>query len=190
MVTGISQAGFWEFEDADGDGFGTVNDRQRLGSAFPDVTFSLTNTFKLNRFQVEFMFTGAFGHQIFNTYRFLFENPLTATNYNVTRSTASDEVSRLQTFNQLSSYYLEDGSYARLDYLTLRYAFQFKESQHIEDLELYVTGQNLLVLSTYDGLDPYVRIPNAQNGILPGIENLTTHYPTRTLLFGVRMVLK
>ena len=46
-----------------------------------------------------------------------------------------------------TDYYLEDGSYIKLDNVTVGYTFRFKENSVIDNLRIYLTGQNLLTIT-------------------------------------------
>jgi len=59
---------------------------------------------------------------------------------------------------QLSSRFVEDGSYVRLKNLAIGYNLPTKISERlgISNLRLSVSGQNLLTFTDYSGLDPEV----------------------------------
>ena len=63
----------------------------------------------------------------------------------------NDQVSELP-----SSYYVDDASYVRLNNLQLGYTFSNNSIQKIglENLRLFVVGQNLITITGYEGLDP------------------------------------
>ena len=81
-----------------------------------------------------------------------------------------------------SSKYLEDATYLKLDNLTLTYNIPL-ENRYIKGARVYVTGQNLLCITGYKGVDPEVSL----GGLSPGIES-TSYYPrTRTFTLGVNL---
>ena len=71
---------------------------------------------------------------------------------------------------------LEDASYVKLDNVTVAYDVPIK-NKYIKGLRFYLTGQNLVCITGYTGVDPEVRL----SGLTPGIEG-TSYYP-RTRMF-------
>lgn len=85
---------------------------------------------------------------------------------------------------QPSTYYLEDGSFVKLDNVTLGYNMPTKNIRGIQSLRLYLTGQNLLTITGYKGVDPEVDMVGLDN---MGIER-SRFYPTsRSFIFGVNV---
>lgn len=85
----------------------------------------------------------------------------------------------------MMSYNVEDGSFLRLNTLTLGYTLPMKISRiaHISKLRIYVTGYNLWTWTNYSGYDPEV---NILSGLTPGIDS--NKYPrSRTYTFGVNL---
>jgi iron complex outermembrane receptor protein len=62
-----------------------------------------------------------------------------------------------------SNYYVEDGSFLRMDNATLGYAFQFSG----RPFRLYGTAQNVFTLTKYDGVDPTAGLNGIDNNIYP-----------------------
>jgi iron complex outermembrane receptor protein len=63
-----------------------------------------------------------------------------------------------------STRYLEKGDYVKLGSATLRYTIGNLKS--VRNLNIYVSGNNLFVISKYKGFDPEVNVDKALNGIL------------------------
>lgn len=85
----------------------------------------------------------------------------------------------------MMSYNVEDGSFLRLNTLTLGYTLPvyFTKKIGISNLRFYFTGYNLWTLTSYSGYDPEV---NMMNGLTPGIDS--NKYPrSRTYTFGVNL---
>ena len=86
----------------------------------------------------------------------------------------------------MTDYYLEDGTYAKLGDVTIGYTFNIKEdvAKYLSHARIYVTGQNLVTISNYSGVDP----ENVNmGGLEPGIEGID-YYPTaRTFMLGVNL---
>jgi TonB-linked SusC/RagA family outer membrane protein len=85
----------------------------------------------------------------------------------------------------MMSYNVEDGSFLRLNTLTLGYTFpkRMVRKAGISNLRLYVTGYNLWLLTKYTGYDPEV---NTMSGLTPGID-CNTYPRSRTYTFGVNL---
>lgn len=82
-----------------------------------------------------------------------------------------------------SSEWLEDGSYLRLQTLTLGYTLPnaILNKIHIEKLRLYLTATNLFTITGYSGIDPEVNAtPTGQSGFY---SNLRV-FPTLNMDFG------
>jgi iron complex outermembrane receptor protein len=85
---------------------------------------------------------------------------------------------------------LKDGAFLRLNNLALGYTFDTKKlgiNEWISGLRLSVTGQNLFVITKYNGYDPEVNTDRTINGITSyGIDYLS--YPkARTVVFGLNV---
>lgn len=85
------------------------------------------------------------------------------------------------------SYAIEDGSFLRLNTLSLGYTLPRKLTQKvgIESCRFYVSGYNLFTFTSYSGYDPEVDIAT---GLTPNIDN--NRYPrSRSYTFGVQLSL-
>lgn len=82
------------------------------------------------------------------------------------------------------SWAIEDGSFLRLNNLTIGYSFPVKNIRGIKmsRLRLYLTANNLAIITNYTGYDPEVSVRNS--GLTPGLDY--SAYPkSRTFIFGV-----
>jgi hypothetical protein len=86
--------------------------------------------------------------------------------------------------NGVSSRYLENGNFLKLDNITLSYNIG-TVGKVLKSATVYVTGQNLFVITKYSGFDPEVNTDKNLNGVSSfGIEY--SPYPTaRTVMFGL-----
>jgi hypothetical protein len=93
-----------------------------------------------------------------------------------------------------SSYYIENGAYAKLDNLTIGYTIPVK-SNYFKSLRVYFTGANLLTITDFSGTDPELQInyfppqdPNQETDEGPGLESNYIYYPsTRVYTLGVNI---
>lgn len=82
-----------------------------------------------------------------------------------------------------SDRFIEDGSYVRLQSLSVGYTFD-KFNDWINNLQLYVTMNNVFTITGYKGLDPEVNL----GGIDPGVDYRWSTYPhTRTIMIGTKI---
>jgi len=104
----------------------------------------------------------------------------------VLREATTRGVSRNQTA-QFSSLWIQDGSYMRLDNLSIGYTFNTDNISFLSRARLYITGQNLFVITNYSGFDPEVRT-NTNRGNTPpiGVDYLAYPRP-RVFMIGVSL---
>jgi iron complex outermembrane receptor protein len=90
----------------------------------------------------------------------------------------------------VSSRYLKDGAYLRLNNLTLNYSLNTQQwgiANWVKGLTVSLTGQNLLLITDYDGYDPDVNTDRTINGISSyGIDYLS--YPkAKSFIVGLNV---
>ena len=129
--------------------------RQYCGSALPKLTMGWSNTLRFYGVDLTMSFSGQFGHEILNSQRMFHENLNTGLNLykSATQPVYGTTLSRRQEAVAVS-YYLEDGDYVKLDNLTLGYTFNTKNVKYLEKARVYLSGENLLCITKYSGLDP------------------------------------
>ncbi len=71
-----------------------------------------------------------------------------------------------------SDLWLEKGDFLRLENLTAGYTFDFKKTKYLEAVRLSITGNNLLLITDYSGIDPELNFSGGNgfggdNGIYP-----------------------
>jgi len=81
------------------------------------------------------------------------------------------------------SLYIEKGSFLRLDNASFAYNFDAKGKWGFNKFRVYVTGQNLFVLTKYKGLDPEVDM----SGLNPGVEGREFYPKSRTFSLGINL---
>ena len=168
-------AGDLKFVDANNDGKIDNKDRQYVGSAMPKYTFALSGGFNYKNFSFSMMWQGVAGNKIayvgkqmilgdfegnFNRCKEILNawSP-TNTSSNIPRLSKNDPNTNFAT---PSDWYIEDGSYLRLKNLTVGYDLTsaLHRMPHFADrnssLSIYFSGENLLTLTKYSGMDPEV----------------------------------
>ena len=179
------------YKDTNKDGKVLDNDRAVVGSAIPDFIYGFYSNFNYKNFQLGLNFNGMFGSKVFNhTNMTLFPKALLAQSNNTTDFAVQYPTETLANANIVSTRYLEDGSFLRLNNATLAYNVQPSKvglGKAFQNIQFSVTGQNLFVLTNYSGFDPEVNTGSTSGGIQTfGIDRFT--YPkSRTFLIGLNL---
>lgn len=182
VFEGFNSDGTWKFKDVDGDGTFTFdNDREFVGNAQPDFIAGWSNEFRYKDFDLSFALRAIVGNDVYNVGRMALENPTVAgQERNMLKSVMGLP---LKDAAQPSDYYLEDGSFLKMDNITLGYNIPVK-NEYISNLRLYFSIQNLFTLTNYKGVDPEVDMVGVDN---MGIQR-TRFYPTiRSFLLGLNV---
>ena len=82
-----------------------------------------------------------------------------------------------------SSFYIEDGSFVRLENMNLGYTFKKESIKYVKNLRVYLSAQNLFKITKYKGLDPEVDM----SGLNPGVEGRDYYPKSRTIMMGVNI---
>jgi len=198
LVNGYSVGSFYmkTFTGIGADGLSTYannGESSVVGSALPNITYSFYLNLSYKRFDLSANFNGVSGNKIYNHTAMSSFYKAQLANSNNTTSKAV-EYSNESTLNSasVSTRYLEDGAYLRLNNLSLGYNFNTKSwgvGSWIKDLRLSLTGQNLFVITKYSGYDPEVNQNSSTNGIQSfGIDYYS--YPkSRTFVVGLNFTL-
>lgn len=188
---GFDELGLNVFRDVDGDGLIGNNDRIAAGSALPTTQYNFNAGVSFKGLSLYANLNGVAGNKIFDNTALAYFYKLRLTKGNNT-TPAAVEFPEESPNNAapISTRFLKDGAYLRLNNLTLNYKFNTQKlgfSKYVSDLNIYITGQNLFLITDYDGWDPEVDTDRQVDGILSyGIDNLS--YPkARTFVFGVNL---
>ncbi|MEL6255867.1 MAG: TonB-dependent receptor [Bacteroidota bacterium] len=184
---GIGEDGLNAFRDSNGDGQVLENDRTVVGSALPDVIYGFYVNFEYRGFDLGVNFNGVAGNQIYNhTTMSLFNKGSLASSFNTTAFAVEFPEEDITNSNEVSTRYLEEGSFLRLNNATLGYTARLNQIG-INAVRFSITGQNLFVITDYSGFDPEVNTGSSIGGIQTfGIDRFT--YPTaRTILLGLNL---
>ena len=157
-------------------------DYHYAGSAQPKVLLGWGNNFQYKKFDLSIFFRGVFGNKIFNATRADLFRPSTAMTNNILVDAGNESPNDLNSY-KYSSRFIEDGSYIRLDNMTLGYNFG-KVGKYIQSVRLYETINNLFVITKYSGIDPEVE----QGGTAPGVDSNNFYPKTRTFMFGLNVI--
>ncbi len=167
------------YADLNGDGIINGDDRYIYKNSDPKISFGFASTMNYKNLDFSFNVRASYGNRIYNAVnagRAQYDNILNGVLQNLPASvldtnfnTTSDVV--------LSDIYVENGSFIRLDNVTLGYTFP-KWLDGKASLRFFTGVQNALLITDYSGLDPEI----TNNGI----DN--TIYPRqRSFLFGANV---
>ena len=170
-TVGNAQAGDVRIIDQNGDNVIDISDRTIIGNPNPDYTFGINLSVRYKAFSLSALVNGVYGNDIVNgnliqmgNAEGLFRNILTDAYHGAWRpEKPSNSYPRIgylgndgPEFLAISDRYVEDGSYLRLNNVTLGYDLPINENNTIKGANIYVTGQNLLTLTNYSGYDPEI----------------------------------
>ena len=170
-TVGGAQAGDVRIIDQNGDNIIDISDRTIIGNPNPDYTFGINLSVRYKSFSLSALVNGVYGNDIINgnliqmgNAEGLFRNILSDAYHGAWRpEKPSNSYPRIgylgndgPEFLAISDRYVEDGSYLRLNNVTLGYDLPIKENNTIKGANIYVTGQNLLTLTNYSGYDPEI----------------------------------
>ena len=207
--------GDYIYEDLNNDGVIDDNDMTFIGNPEPKFTWGFGNTFSYKGFDLSIQFSGSYGNKIMNYQRRFLDitgstsNQLTTVldyarlakidengpddyrNYYVVNTNTI--MPRLSTEsgvnknNRVSDAYVEDGSYIRLQNISLSYTFPRKwiKNLFLTNAKIYCNIQNLFTITKYDGYDPEVGSLRG-NALLNGVDY--SRYPSpRIYTVGVNL---
>ncbi|MBB6236020.1 TonB-linked SusC/RagA family outer membrane protein [Pedobacter sp. AK013] len=157
-----------------------------LGNAVPKYYLSLTNNFTYKGFDLRVFLRSKLDFDVLNTMAISYGNKNGAST-NLLNS-AFTKYAELKDTYMYTDYYLESGSFLKLDEVTLGYTFKLK-TKYVRTLRLNLTGQNLVTITGYTGNDPdYIQdtgLGQEINGRSLGIDTRSPYPATRQFLFGV-----
>jgi iron complex outermembrane receptor protein len=188
---GIGDDGLNQFADTNNDGEILDDDRIVAGNALPDYIYAFYLNFNYKNFDLGLNFNGAGGNKIYNHVAMSsFNKGNLANSFNTTDRAVEYLEESSTNSNLVSTRYLEDGSFLRLNNATLGYNFTPEAlglGDSVKNLRVSITGQNLFVITDYTGFDPEINTGSAVDGIQTfGIDYFS--YPkSRTILLSLNV---
>ena len=171
------------YVDTNGDGIISSEDRTYQGSGLADFEFGINFGWKMNGFDVSMNWFGTVGSEIYDAnknvaYGFQRHQDL------VGQWTAENPTSNTPSFRGRNDahpnyapetdYWVENGDYLRLKQITFGYTIPkaHTEKMGISTLRFYLTAQNPITITNYEGFDPEI---GGSNVARRGIDN--SRYP-------------
>lgn len=189
--TGFDDKGISTFRDVDGDGIITDKDRVAAGTALPTRMYNFNGNISFKGFDLTANFNGVAGNKVYdNTANSNFYKLKLSKGVNVTHAALADAAESVNNSAPVSTRYLKDGAFLRLNNLVLGYNLNTTTlgiHKWIQTARVSVTGQNLVVWTKYNGYDPEVNNDRSVNGITSyGIDYLS--YPkAKTVIFSLNL---
>ena len=192
---GIKEDGSPNYEDKNGDGNYTAEDYSIIGDPNPDFTWGLNSTLKYKGFDFTVFFRGVQGIDIRNLQQSeigdgaqkinqisnILTDSWTSQNQNASRP-AVDAKRDFASYRR-SSFFIEDGSFIRLQNISLGY--KLPVSKFIRTARIYVSAQNLFTITDYSGFDPEVN-NQGQNNLNRG-DDYDAYPRSRLFTVGVNL---
>lgn len=181
LCNGLDENGKYIMDDMiDGKAGLTNDDRTYIGSAQPKLTYGLANIIAYKNWELNFFLRGVYGNDLLNFSKMSYATTQWLPGANVLHEALT---SGLTDNPKYSSYYIEKGSFLRLDNASLGYTFDVSGIKEIQKLRVYLTGQNLFTITNYTGLDPEIEM----SGLDPGIEGRDYYPKSRIISVGVNI---
>ena len=171
------RVGDWRIVDTSGDGIINDDDRQSLGATLPDFTYGMNNRFSYKNFDLNVFVDGVQGVNVLsrtvrnasngqgfsNQFQYYYENrwhPTNNPNGFLARPDYTQSSERLRA--NVSSAFIEDGSFFRVRNITLGYSIpgNVLEKINLSRLRLYVTAKNPIISTSFKGFNPQQRDNN------------------------------
>jgi TonB-linked SusC/RagA family outer membrane protein len=179
--TGIDENGLYILNDmVDGIPGFTIGDYTYIGKAQPKLTYGINNTLTYKNWDLNFFIRGVYGNDVLNFSKMSYANLQWLPGANVLHVALDMGLKQSPFYN---SYYIEKGSFARLDNLTLAYSIIPTDLLGISRIRIYGTTHNLFTITKYKGVDPEV----SMSGLDPGVEGREYYPKSRTYMLGINV---
>ncbi|MCL3779354.1 SusC/RagA family TonB-linked outer membrane protein [Prolixibacteraceae bacterium JC049] len=185
------------FKDLDGNNIIDENDQAYLGNSSPDIFGSFSTRISYKGFELSAMIDYQLGREVVNGMRMLTEGMSDFSNQNVAVNRRwmqqGDQTNMPRLVygdpagnNRFSSRWIESGDFVRLRNVTLSYTLpkQMTQKLHLQQIRLFVSGENLLTITDYLGYDP--EFNHLNNALLSGVDYVSTPL-TRSFSAGIKI---
>jgi TonB-linked SusC/RagA family outer membrane protein len=206
-----AHAGDLIYQDVNGDGKIDANDRQIIGNPNPKMVYGISARFNYHNFDLQLLFNGVMGVQLFNGVKayeqypfadgnttsrvfndsFLGNNGLTSQPRLGMATPGGFTLDPNQNYTSVNSYFVENGSYLKLKNAQLGYTFSngFLRKIAVKTLRVFVMANNVFVITKYTGLDPELASAYTTSGFgnvtTRGLDVVTNYPQTRIYSAGV-----
>lgn len=194
--------GDFRFEDVNNDGIINAQDRKILGNPFPDYTFGFSTQLGYNNIDFNIGIQGKLNYEVFHLSQRYLGNMETFSNYRAD-SFANAYISPENPGNgqvyrpngnptggnqEISSYHIEDGSFIRIQNITLGYSLTsdlLKKLGNLQRFRVYATAVNPFTFTKYSGYNPDVS--SRTNSALTSGEDYGTYPLSTNIIMGINL---
>ena len=174
----------YEVEDLDGDGIIDLSDdgdRRVCGQATPKVLLGSNISVRYKQFDLSIQLNGAFGHKIYNGSSLSYMNIGSLPYYNAMRGAEKKRINDLT----VTDYWLENGDYLNIDYITLGWTLPCKEHWKLRNLRLSLSVNNVATITGYSGLTPMINSTVISSTM--GVDDKRSYPVSRTYSFSLQI---
>jgi len=168
------------YVDRNNDNVINESDRYFYKDPFAEVVMGLTTNFNYKNWDLSIATRASLGNYVYDNIASSLTYENRATEFDILSNLSSDYLNSgfkyLSAANLLSDYYVKNGSFFKVDNITLGYTFPKQNAKNI-GIRLFTSAQNVLTITNYKGLDPEIQ---------GGIDN--NFYPRpQTFLLGMKI---
>ena len=162
------------YVDLNGDGNVNQDDRRPFKSPAPDWILGASSQFSFRNFDASFTARAYLGNYVYNNVASNYGH------YSATRGAAPGNLDASVLENKFvnpqffSDVYVEDGSFVRLDNITVGY--RLPRLRSVKQLRVYGTIQNVFTSTDYSGIDPTAGVNGIDRNIYPQSRTFTTGF--------------
>ncbi len=173
--------GFETYKEIDGMRAYDYGDPYVAGQAMPKVLLGSNISFRYKNIDITVQANGAFGHKIYNGTSLTYMNLSSLPLYNVLAEAPAEKI----VSQEITDYWLENGSYLNIDYITLGWQVPLHKNRLLESMRVSLTLNNVATITGYSGLTPMIN-SSSINGTL-GLDDKRTYPLYRTWSLGLSL---
>lgn len=191
-----ARPGDLRFKDIDNNGIIDENDKEYCGTGIPKVELNLNFSASYKGFDISLLLSSALGHKLYNGNKFFYQamkvptKMLTSVMDAWTPNNTDTDIPRAvyndpNNNSRESDRFLESGNFLRMRQAQIGYTFpkSLMNKIKVDNLRLYISGENLFTITGYDGIDPEF---STTSPLDTGIDNEIFPF-TRSFTFGAQL---
>lgn len=156
-------------------------DRYVAGQALPKMLLGSNISLRYKDFDISVQMNGAFGHKIYNGTSLAYMNISSMPLYNILSNAPAQNISD----QTVTDYWLENGDYLNIDYITLGWRVPLRKNKIIEAMRLSLTMNNVATITSYSGLTPMINSTSVNSTY--GIDDKRSYPLYHTYTLGISL---
>ncbi|MFW5699521.1 MAG: SusC/RagA family TonB-linked outer membrane protein [Bacteroidota bacterium] len=157
-------------------------ERELVGSPLPDLELGLSQNFTFfQHWTLDIALRSLIGNDVYNATRMFFDYPGLLPSLNAMPDALEWKEEGRTSGPAIADIYVEDGSFLKVDYISLGYNVPMNNVDFAKRLRLYVSANNLYTFTNYSGADPETTF----SGLSFGVDQYNVYPKARTLTFGI-----